>query len=183
MSSAADCERAFLDGVHHVFTNWTALTLAKENCDCNPREASQRIETIAESVIADLRSGGAKLSSDNNDQVVKLADKLFEMIASNFQMVLEDGSDEDVAYMLIRLWESCSRGDLTIAREVMSATQHRDQSKVLEQCAEEGEGSSAGEEEEEGLSSQQNQQQTKEKAEPEVDEDGFQTVTRGRRRR
>ncbi|KAF4687665.1 hypothetical protein FOZ62_024677, partial [Perkinsus olseni] len=114
---------------------------------------------------------------------VKLADKLFEMIASNFQMVLEDGSDEDVAYMLIRLWESCSRGDLTIAREVMSATQHRDQSKVLEQCAEEGEGSSAGEEEEEGLSSQQNQQQTKEKAEPEVDEDGFQTVTRGRRRR
>lgn len=32
--------------------------------------------------------------------------------------------------MLIRLWESCSRGDLGVAREVVNATQDRDQSKV-----------------------------------------------------
>ncbi|EER09320.1 Pre-rRNA-processing protein TSR2, putative [Perkinsus marinus ATCC 50983] len=183
MPSSTECEQAFLEAVHHVFTSWTALTLVKENCDCNPREASQRIESIADTVVADLRAGGAKLSSENNDQVLKLADKLFEMIANNFQMVLEDGSDEDVAYMLIRLWESCSRGDLSVAREVVNATQNRDQSKVLEQCAEEGqEESSEGdgdEEQEEGP--EQDRQESKK--EPEVDEDGFQTVTRGRRRR
>ncbi|EER15880.1 Pre-rRNA-processing protein TSR2, putative [Perkinsus marinus ATCC 50983] len=180
-SSSTECEQAFLDAVHHVFTNWTALTLARDNCDCNPREASQRIENIAESVIADLRAGGAKLSSENSDQVAKLADRLFEMIANSFQMVLEDGSDEDVAYMLIRLWESCSRGDLGVAREVVNATQDRDQSKVLEQCAEEGQGEADNEEEEEEevpLAEQEGQHK-----EPEVDEDGFQTVTRGRRRR
>lgn len=55
------------------------------------REASQRIENIAESVIADLRAGGAKLSSENSDQVAKLADKLFEMIANSFQMVVVGG--------------------------------------------------------------------------------------------
>ncbi|KAF4664699.1 hypothetical protein FOL47_005006 [Perkinsus chesapeaki] len=140
------------------------------------REASHRIESIAETIVADLRSGGAKLASENNDQVMKLADKLFELVASNFQMALEDGSDEDVAFMLIRLWESCSRGDLSVAQEVMHATDGRDQAKVLEQCAEEG---SSGEDEE---GDESVPKLVEAKPEPEIDEDGFQTVTKGRRR-
>lgn len=102
---------------------------------------------------------------------------------SNFSMVCEDGSPDEIGELLVMMWNQCSQGDFTLVQNAIGREQAR-QNVVSASQGLEG-GDIVDEDDMEGGDAyiETIEEETEEPPAPIVDEDGFQTVTRARKPR
>ena len=106
---------AFAYASARVLKNWTALTFAVEHGTAgNPRETAERQEALLD-VIIDFccaRPGDS----------AQLANILFNSMEEDFNVSLEDGSENDVAKVLCELYRRIVlTGDISAAQAIPDA--------------------------------------------------------------
>ena len=103
-----------------------------------------------------------------------------DFVDSEFSMVCEDGSPDEIGEVLVTMWHQCSQGDFTLVQRILSREQARPSGVSTSQGLE---GGDIIDEEMEGGDEETNDDTPEDvmpPAGPIVDEEGFQTVTRKR---
>lgn len=109
MSTPAE---VFTLGCNKVFSCWTALNLAVEN-NWGGSDSEKKKDDLIQHVINFCISRKEVYRDEIEDILV---DKLDEY----FFVTLEDGSDVEIANILVKLHSTCANGDFTYANELMS---------------------------------------------------------------
>jgi pre-rRNA-processing protein TSR2 len=176
----------FARGVIARLAIWPALRIAVDQGWGGPGAAEKR--TWLASVIVD-----AFEAESPPPDVFYVEETLLQMMADEYETELEDGSAEDVAKDVVRLWEEVSgggKGEMVVAFE-----ESADRLKGKKIQVEEEVGSEEGEEGEDDameddeewedeapqLLDQQDQNDGAPSMEPEVDEEGF-TLVKSKRK-
>ncbi|RPD52859.1 hypothetical protein L226DRAFT_555598 [Lentinus tigrinus ALCF2SS1-7] len=168
----------FARGVIARLAYWPALRIAVDQSWGGPESASKR--TWLASVLVD----DFEEASDTPDADY-VEDRLLQVMADEFDAVLEDGSAEAVAKDVMRLWAEVTQGTDALVKEF---EERADKLKGKKVQAEEAAGDNSDwedmndeeDEDEEGPGEEAPQlldsRQRPPKEEPEVDADGFTTV-------
>ncbi|KAI0829226.1 Pre-rRNA-processing protein TSR2-domain-containing protein [Trametes gibbosa] len=163
----------FARGVIARLAYWPALRIAVDQGWGGPESAEKR--TWLASVIVD----------DFEEQtpapdLVWVEDRLLQIMAEEFDTVLEDGSSEAVAKDVVKLWEEVSTGRTGLMREFEERAERLGGKKIeVEEAAGDNsdwEDESGSEDEDEGEGAAPELLDPPPKEQPEVDEDGFTTV-------
>lgn len=171
----------FARGVIARLTIWPALRLAVDEAWGGPDSAQKRTWIV--SVIVDAFDPAE--SQENPDEYY-VEDMLLQMMADEFDTVLEDGSAEAVAKDIMKLWANISIpvgvqliDEWEAQVQKMKGKKIASQKVVDETIETDGEsGSSDGEDEDDDMEGDEaprlvERREPKEREEPEVDEDGF----------
>jgi pre-rRNA-processing protein TSR2 len=170
--------------VRVVFGEWTALKLAVEN-EWGGHDTRQKALQLLDDVLHHLHANKTLHADD-------LELSLVQALADDFNVEAEDGSPNQVAHLLTQLHREASAGATTTADQLLAragATRSwvdlapprpvRDpnESSSDEEAEDDGDGADA-------LEAMETTGEMRERHEPQVDDDGFQMVTRsGRSRR
>lgn len=174
----------FARGVIACLASWPALRIAVDQA-WGGSESAQKRTWLASVLVDDFEEQYPPPDADF------VEDRLLQVMADEFETVLEDGSAEAVAKDVVRLWEEVCRDEETLLREF---EQRADKLKGKKIQAEEGVGEGSDwedmsdeEEEDEGEDEAPQLVDSRErppKEEPEMDEDGFTVVkSKGKNRR
>jgi len=188
-SSAAGTNLAantLVRAVHVVFGEWTCLKLAVEN-EWGGRQTRERALALLQRVVDGLLAS-ATVHRD------ELEDMLDTALMDDFNIEAEDGSPAQVAELLVTLHAEAKAGATTTADAVLQRAAGRGDSSWVE-CPpppkasgdssdddddddddDEGGGGSGG-----GPSAMEEESDGRGRPAPEVDDDGFQMVLRGKR--
>lgn len=106
---------AFAVTAARVLQNWTALTFAVEHGTAgNPRESAQKKEDLLDDVL--------HICSSKPGDVCAIAELLTAAMEEDFNMTLEDGSEQDVARVLCELYRRIVvMGDLSACQAIPEA--------------------------------------------------------------
>ena len=167
----------FARGVIARLAYWPALRIAVDQGWGGPESAEKRT-WIASVLVDDFEEQEPKPDVDY------VEDRLLQVMADEFDAVLEDGSAEAVAKDIIRLWEEVSGGKAALLGEFEERADTLKGKKVeVEEAAGDNsdwEDESDDDEEEDHDAANEAPQlidhRQRPKEEPEVDEDGFTTV-------
>mmetsp|Transcript_33263 Transcript_33263/g.59907 ORF Transcript_33263/g.59907 Transcript_33263/m.59907 type:complete len:246 (-) Transcript_33263:145-882(-) len=104
----------FQAGVTAALRSWSALRTAVEQQWGGTGSAS-KAEELRSNIFTffDGTTPNPKMTLD------ELEDNLFGYIEEEFGVVLEDGSERQVADLICRMYEMCAKGDSALAREVV----------------------------------------------------------------
>ncbi|KAG6915193.1 hypothetical protein DXG01_012789 [Tephrocybe rancida] len=170
----------FARGVIARLAVWYTLRIAVQEGWGGPGAAEKR--TWLASVIVDTFEEQAQTPDDQY-----IEELLLQIMADEYEAVIEDGSAESVAQDIVRMWEETrvGRADSVAKFEELAqnvkgkkAEVHQAPSNDDEEWEDEDDDES-GEDQEEDEAPQLLQAQPQTKNEPEVDEDGF-TLVKGK---
>jgi pre-rRNA-processing protein TSR2 len=185
----------FARGTIALFTLWPALRLAVSEQWGGPESAEKRTWMISE--VVDYfesclpKTNEPQLSEDHLADLVDqddLAEMLEGMISDEFEVDLDDGSADEVAGDVVKLWKKLSKGDKAMVEELEELVRTTGGKKVQaqgngdddEELDEDGNpiihSDESSSEEDVEMTSSDAPAQTKEKQEPVVDDDGFTLV-------
>lgn len=179
MTATADQKYlVFQQGVQAVFQRWTALRLAIMHGEQN---APAKAQALLEATIA-------RVAVPTFPDWTELSDFLDDSMEQDFATMVEDDSCDEVAQMVINIAEACRVGNFEGVERLVAS--HLPALDVVPPAGG-GEGESSGEEGEWGeggewVDDDQEREQAmprESKPEPEVDADGFVTVTHRHGRR
>ncbi|KAI0637594.1 Pre-rRNA-processing protein TSR2-domain-containing protein, partial [Trametes polyzona] len=168
----------FARGVIARLAYWPALRIAVEQGWGGP-ESAQKRTWLASVLVDDFEEQDPKPDLD------WVEDRLLQIMAEEFDAVLEDGSPEAVAKDVVRLWEELSAGRTQLLTEFEDRADRLKGKKIeVEEAAgdnsdwEDESGDDDDEEEDVDGDAPQllDRRPPPAKEEPEVDEDGFVTV-------
>lgn len=116
---SCDMQDLLRRAVKHVLTSWTALELAVDG-GWGGRNTRQKRDDFMLN-ISELLAGkrNLKRSPANPDDVLWLADILAQWMLEQMCTNLEDGSDEEVAAALLELSSSIANNDRSVAEQLM----------------------------------------------------------------
>ena len=169
----------FARGVIARLAYWPALRIAVDQGWGGPA-SSQKRTWLASVLVDDFEA-----QTDPAPDADYVEDRLLQVMADEFDAVLEDGSAEEVARDVVRLWEQVARGEHALLTEFEERAERLKGKKVqVEEGAGDGsdwEDMSSDEDDDEGGEDEEAPQlldarQGQPKEEPEVDADGFITV-------
>lgn len=174
----------FARGVIARLAIWTTLRVAVQENWGGPDAAAKR--TWLAGVIVDQFE---EQVPEPDDQYIE--EMLLQVMADEYEASVEDGSAEDVAVDIVRLWDETKVGkqDLVLKFEALAEKAKGKKANVQEKVVsdDEDEDWESGDDED-GADSDEAPQllvvehQPRESREPEVDEDGF-TLVKGKGRR
>jgi pre-rRNA-processing protein TSR2 len=174
------CEAQFELGITLSLFLWPSLALAVANLWGGPESSSKR-EFLAQATI-DL------LKENPDEDATYLEEFLLQFMVDEFEIVIEDDSAWEVSEQIFLLRKECERGDfrtVVMMKERWDTTGGRD---VVARFADKGEvevEGSDGEDEDGDVNMDIDEApqlvRVKEKFVPEVDEDGFTTVSKKKR--
>ena len=170
-------EDLFRRAATSIFHKWTAINLAIHNEWGGRNAAARRDEMIEE--LFELMLGRESVYMD------EVQDFLFAELDSRFLMVCEDGSVEDVSEILMSLHRSMGRGELEPLLRVIEKNEGT-AAVAVDACVgkeEEGEGNEEGKQEQQQEQQEEPQPQQQEQKEEVVDPDGWQTVSRKKKKK
>ncbi|KAI0352801.1 hypothetical protein OH77DRAFT_1428222 [Trametes cingulata] len=166
----------FARGVIARLAYWPALRIAVEQGWGGPESADKRT-WLASVLVDDFEE------QDPKPDVDYVEDRLLQVMADEFDTVLEDGSAEAVAKDVVRLWAEVAAGGTALLAEFEDRADKLSGKKIQ---AEEGTGDNSdwedeSDEDEDGADEEQapqllDHQPRPQKEEPQMDEDGFITV-------
>ncbi|KAH9853335.1 Pre-rRNA-processing protein TSR2-domain-containing protein [Lenzites betulinus] len=162
----------FARGVIARLAYWPALRIAVDQGWGGPESAAKR-SWLASVIVDDFEE------QTPAPDVGWVEDRLLQVMAEEFDTVLEDGSPEAVAKDVVRLWEEASVGRTALMKEFEERADTLQGKKV---AAEEAAGDNSDWEDESGSEDEETAPELIDgrppppKEEPEVDEDGFTTV-------
>lgn len=159
--------KTFEGATREVFGKWTTLNIAVDQ-EFGGRTSKKKREDLIDAVILMFNEKGASITYE------KLAIYLDERLEKMFN-IDEDDSVDDVADIILGLFESISEGDMTLVEKIKKH-QHTDLS-ACRGLGEDSESDSDADSEEGNEDGNMEIDDTKK--EPEVDEDGFVTIKKG----
>mmetsp|Transcript_29189 Transcript_29189/g.63346 ORF Transcript_29189/g.63346 Transcript_29189/m.63346 type:complete len:249 (+) Transcript_29189:97-843(+) len=122
----------FDQAIARVFSTWTTLALAIEH-SWGGRDSKQKGQLLQEEITQHLIASTKRRripSHENQDDVDGLADMLLKRVDELFNCELDDGSDSEVAYLCLRIFNTCREGDTSFADDFLKKfTQGADLSK------------------------------------------------------
>lgn len=179
----AQLQAAFDSSIWYLLSLWPALHTAVQNSWGGPSSADKR-DWFAGAVSELLTSNPG---TDHDDLVVFL----LQIMQDEFDCMVEDESEEDIAQQILGVRKRVlEEGDIVKAREIEERWKSRGKVKVEFREAEddedsedefEGFGDVDGDVEMEDAVPELVEVKSREKMEPEVDEDGFTKVTKKKR--
>lgn len=108
-----------------IFSRWTLLALAVEQ-SWGGRDSRAKAKQL-QAEIVELLSQGARRrrppSYENPDDVMELANFIFQRLDELFNTEADDKSDEEIALMCMRLFNTCAAGDPSFAQQIVQACQ------------------------------------------------------------
>ena len=115
--AAADMMAEFQAGVTAALRSWSALRTAVET-DWGGAESHAKAEDLRTNILSQFdTSGKPKMEQE------ELEDNLADYMEEEFSVVLEDGSERQLAEVIYRMYDACARGDVTLARQVVANAQ------------------------------------------------------------
>jgi pre-rRNA-processing protein TSR2 len=185
----------FARGTIALFTLWPALRLAVAEQWGGPESAEKRTWMISE--VVDYfesclpKSTEPQLSEDQLADLVdqdELAEMLEGMVSDEFEVDLDDGSADEVAGDVVKLWKKLTKGDKAMVEELeelvrstagkkVQAQGHGDDEQELDEDGNLLEGSDdSSDDDDVEMANTEGPPEPKEKQEPVVDDDGFTLV-------
>ncbi len=110
----------FQAGVTAALRSWSALRTAVEQ-SWGPRGTAEAAAAAAEDLRSNIFAYFDGTSPNPNMKQDELEDNLLDYMEEEFGVVLEDGSECEVADLICRMYELCGRGDVTLARSVVQS--------------------------------------------------------------
>ncbi|KAG0230708.1 hypothetical protein BGW41_002426 [Actinomortierella wolfii] len=183
-------QAAFREGVEYLFHSWTALKLAVDG-EWGGHESAAKRDWFIDTIVDYFGENG------KNIDTYDLEDILLQIMNDEFSIMLEDQSEQHIAKILEQLYRDCIHGKYDLVETLKQDSQkgsgayHSSRAKGRDDEDDDDDDSSddgEGEEEEEGGSmdvdeSESSRPARREKTPPQIDEDGFEMVTKSRRRR
>ena len=115
--AAADMMAEFQAGVTAALRSWSALRTAVET-DWGGAESHAKSEDLRSNILSQFdTSGKPKMEQE------ELEDNLADYMEEEFSVVLEDGSERQLAEVIFRMYDACARGDVTLCRQVVANAQ------------------------------------------------------------
>ncbi|KAG6841807.1 hypothetical protein C0991_006691 [Blastosporella zonata] len=171
----------FARGVIARLAIWYTLRIAVQEGWGGPGAAEKR--TWLASVIVDTFE---EQSQTPDDQYIE--ELLLQIMSDEYEAVIEDGSAESVAQDIVRIWEETRVGKADgvakfeeLAEKVKGKKAEAQQAPQNEDDEWEDEDEGSDEDEDEDEAPQLLQPPPQPRNEPEIDEDGFTLVKKGRR--
>ena len=103
-------ERLLSRGIQAVFERWTALTMAVVN-EWGGFQSKEKAQSLREETLEFLLK-------DSNKKDDSIEDFLYDCIAEDFNVQLEDESHEDVGKVLRAMFEECGRGESSLVEKI-----------------------------------------------------------------
>ncbi|ORY97766.1 Pre-rRNA-processing protein TSR2-domain-containing protein [Syncephalastrum racemosum] len=164
---------AFEEGVSYIFRSWTALRLAVEQ-DWGGVESAAKRDWFMGVIVDYFGQHGKKVD------IYEIEDILTQIMGDEFDTILEDDSPYMVAKHLVELYNQCVQGNYTEVerlREKFPSLQAAAASSSAQQDSSEDEYDDDDEEAANGDDMDMDKSTPgPSKREPEIDDDGFQTV-------
>ena len=110
----------FQAGVTAALRSWSALRTAVEQ-SWGPRGSAEAAASAAEDLRSNIFAYFDGTSPNPRMKQDELEDNLLDYMEDEFGVVLEDGSEREVADLICRMYELCGRGDVTLARGVVQS--------------------------------------------------------------
>ncbi len=102
-------ERLLSRGIQAVFERWTALTMAVVN-EWGGFQSKEKAQSLREETLEFLLKDSKKGDS--------IEDFLYDCIAEDFNVQLEDESHEEVGKVLRAMFEECGRGESSLVEKI-----------------------------------------------------------------
>lgn len=175
MEEQNEAIRAFQEGTNSIFRQWTALELAVHNQWGGPTSSEKANAMINE--VLGLFQGSQKIYKDDVSILIE------DYVESEFNMVCEDGSPDEIGEIIVTMFRQCAEGDFSLVNTTIEREKGRQ--NVLASSSGLDSGGDVLEDVDQVPSTELNSivEEEAKSFEPEVDEDGFQTVARGKRTR
>ncbi|KAF9976309.1 hypothetical protein BGZ73_008797 [Actinomortierella ambigua] len=174
---------AFREGVEYLFHSWTALKLAVDG-EWGGHESAAKRDWFIDTIVDYFGENGSKIDTFD------LEDILLQIMNDEFSIMLEDQSEQHIAKILERLYLECTHGKYDLVQTLKQDSQKISgayQSSRRKNADDDDDSSSDDDDDEEEDSGSMDVEEAgpsrREKPEPQIDEDGFEMVTKGRRRR
>ncbi|CEM32649.1 unnamed protein product [Vitrella brassicaformis CCMP3155] len=106
----------FQQALLKVFKDWTALSLCVEH-GMGGRDSYKKREELYQAVLDMFINQPA--SSVRRISIDRLADFLFERLLKDFSCNAEDNSPEEVAGLILRLYQECDANNFTLAHQIL----------------------------------------------------------------
>ena len=110
----------FQAGVTAALRSWSALRTAVEQ-SWGPRGTAEAAAAAADDLRSNIFAYFDGTSPNPKLKQEELEDNLLDYMEEEFGVVLEDGSEREVADLICRMYELCGRGDVTLARSVVQS--------------------------------------------------------------
>ena len=115
--AAVDMMAEFQAGVTAALRSWSALRTAVET-EWGGAESHAKAEDLRANILSQFdTSGKPKMQQE------ELEDNLADYMEEEFSVVLEDGSERQLADVIYRMYEACAKGDVTLCRQVVANAQ------------------------------------------------------------
>jgi len=130
-AAMANIGAIFDEALEKIFSNWTILALAVDQ-GWGGRDSRAKRQQLKDEVVARLTEGGRRKrppSHQNEDDVNDLAEFLFQRVLQLFSCEADDGSDEEVASVCLKLFNTCREGDVSFAQQFLETCRGADLAK------------------------------------------------------
>lgn len=185
---------AFREGLGAVFRQWTALELAVYHQWGGPSSKDRAVSLQEE--ILEMFLGPDKIYKDDISLILE------DYLETEFNTICEDGSPDELGELFVTLWRQCCEGDFTLVNNIMAKETMRKDFIAQSQGLADGDiddGASDGDPENEEMLNEMideavqqelqksegdmaGQMEEEENTPPLVDPDGWETVTRGKKK-
>lgn len=165
-------------GVAVILYTWPALRLAVQNTWGGPQSGAKR-DWLCETVPGVLLD-----AEDVDDGYVE--ELLMQVMDDEFEVVIDDNSIEEVSKAIVKVFKDCLRGEFEGVKTLFEKWVEKEGSSVN---AVEGKGDTDDEDDDDDDDDDDDQNDQKndksrpprQKPEPEIDQDGFTTVVKGKK--
>ncbi|CAO3680675.1 unnamed protein product [Umbelopsis ramanniana] len=173
-------QAAFTEGLTYVLRSWSALKLAVEQ-DWGGPDSEEKRDWMAETLVEYFGANAKRLDEFDVEDI------LVQIMSDEFHTDLEDGSAYAVSKHLVSMFNQCIHGDYSEVvklREKLASRSHQSagQSANNDEDSEDDDDDSEGGDEDDAMDVEE-PSAPQEPQGPVIDEDGFELVTKGRRRR
>jgi len=110
----------FIEGVKNIFSKWTALSLAVDNDWGGKNDGNKKVSQL-------LNEAVEMFTQKNPPFVDEVADYLDKFLNDNFNLSIEDGSSDEVAQLIIKLYEECSSDNFSLYNKVITQPKKQQQ--------------------------------------------------------
>ncbi|KAI9504096.1 Pre-rRNA-processing protein TSR2-domain-containing protein [Coemansia spiralis] len=100
-------KEAFIEGVDHILAKWTALELAVQN-GWGGRSTQKKRENMVDEVVEYFDRLVQKRQAVESTELEEL---LVDIMGEDFNVMLEDGSEKEVADRICQIFEECKQGN------------------------------------------------------------------------
>ncbi|KAJ1734079.1 rRNA accumulation- protein [Coemansia biformis] len=120
-------KEAFIEGVDHILSKWTALELAVHNEWGGP-DAREKREDVVDEIVEYFDKLASKRQTPEPTDLQEL---LLDIMAADFEVTLEDGSESEVAKLLCTIFAECKTGNFATVDRLADEREARERSGAV----------------------------------------------------